>query len=89
MYTMGRSMTIIFHAPAGSRWVVGALCSTDRRIPAMGPPTISGTRVQSGNVMPIFFPTVLQLRGRSCRPDLEHAIVLHPIVRVGFLPHQS
>ena len=36
-----------------------------------------------------FLVMLLQLRGRTCRLDLEREIVLHPIVRVGFLPHQS
>ena len=56
-------MIIFFHAPTGSCWVVGPLCSTDRRIPAMGAPTISGTRVQSGNVMLIFFPSGVTVAG--------------------------
>ena len=36
--------------------------------------------------MRIFFPVALQLRGVSYRMDLEHEIVLHLIVRVGFFP---
>ena len=63
VYTMGRSVTFIFYAPTGSCWIEGPLRSTGRRIPAMGAPTVSGTRVQSGNLMPIFFPSGVTTTG--------------------------
>jgi len=56
-------VTLNFYAPTGSCWVAGALCSTGRRIPAVGAPTINGTRVQSGNVMPIVFPSGVTAAG--------------------------